>query len=400
MKTPTYSRRDFFKLAGTATAAGLGHKLMPGPAAAAAPQKVPTRAFGKSGIEVSALSLGGMFDIASNQLMLKQALRWGVTYWDTADCYRYGIGSEKGIGKFFNRFPETRGEVFLVTKSDSRSPGGMSKLLERSLERLQTDAIDLYLVHAVRSIDEMGGEIRRWAEKRKAEGKIRLIGFSTHSNMEDCLLGAAELGWVDGIMMTYNFRLMHSDRMRQAVDACHGAGIGLTAMKTQGGGPVRTETESELDLAGRFVQRGFTDAQARLKAVWQNHQIASICSQMPNMSILMSNIAAAVDRLSLSASEAGRMQALAAETAFSYCAGCVDLCEGAVGAALPIGDVMRALMYRRSYGDRALAREVFGRIPPEARRRMARTDFAAAERRCPQKMAIGALMRQALDELA
>ena len=401
MKTPRCSRRDFFKLTGTTAAAGICRSLISGdrPAAAATElQKVPTRPFGKSGREVSILSLGGMFDIANNHLMLKQALRWGVTYWDTADCYQRG--SERGIGKFFKRFPETRKEVFLVTKSDRRSPAGMNKLLERSLDRLQTDYIDLYFVHAVRNIQELDDDTRQWAEKQKAEGRIRLFGFSTHSNMEDCLLAASKLDWIDGIMMTYNFRLMHSDRMRRAVDACVAAGIGLTAMKTQGGGPVQTDTEAELDLAGRFVQRGFTDAQARLKAVWENPQIASICSQMPNMSILTSNIAAAVDRLSLSASETRLLQEHASMSAASYCAGCVDLCEAAVNSAVPIGDIMRALMYCRSYGDREQAKETFAQIPPETRMQIARIDFSAAERCCPQKMEIGRLMREAVDELA
>ncbi|NIO07641.1 MAG: aldo/keto reductase, partial [Deltaproteobacteria bacterium] len=46
------------------------------------------------------------------------------------------------------------------------------------------------------------------------------------SNMEECLLRAAKLNWIDGIMMSYNYRLMHTDRMRAAVDACAKAGIG------------------------------------------------------------------------------------------------------------------------------------------------------------------------------
>ncbi len=403
MERPKCSRRDFLKLTGTTAAAGLCSALLPQDRAAAAAdglQKVPTRPFGKSGLEVSILSLGGMFDIAGNQLMLKQAARWGVTYWDTADCYRYGIGSEQGIGKFFKRYPSTRQQVFLVTKSDSRDPQGMSKLLDRSLDRLQTDSIDLYFVHGVRSLKELDDETRLWAEERKAEGKIRLFGFSTHSNMEECLLGAAKLGWIDGIMMTYNYRLMHTDRMRRAVDACVAAGIGLTAMKTQGGGSVKTDSETEMKLAGRFVQRGFTDAQAKLKAVWENPQIASICSQMPNMSILMSNIAAALDLKSLSSSDLRLLQDNAVETASSYCTGCVDVCEAAVDSAVPIGDVMRALMYCRSYGDREQAKETFARIPAQVCRQIAQTDFSAAERRCPQKMAIGRLMREALDEFA
>jgi predicted aldo/keto reductase-like oxidoreductase len=392
-----WSRRDFFK---TVALSGAGSLLAPAAHLAEAADsnlQVPQRPFGNSGINVSILSLGGMFNIASNQIMLRQAMRWGVTYWDTADCYQNG--SEKGIGKYFSKYPEDRQKVFLVSKADDPSPRGMSRLLDRSLDRMQTDYIDLYFVHGIYRIDEMDDSTRIWAEKAKAAGKIRLFGFSTHSNMEACMLAAARLGWIDGIMMTYNYRLMHTDRMQRAVDACVKAGIGLTAMKTQGGGSVRTDTDTELKLAGRFMQKGFSDAQAKLMAVWQNPQIASICSQMPNMSILMANTAAAMDKTELSATDRKLLQQYARETHRDYCAGCSAICQSAIGEKAPIADVMRYLMYCRSYGDRDYARAEYSKIPPEIRQRLTGIDYAAAEKKCPQKMAIARLMQEAADEL-
>jgi len=70
------------------------------------------------------------------------------------------------------------------------------------------------------------------------------------------------------------------------VDAAIQAGIGLIAMKTQGKGQLGTETEADLKLGGHFIQRGFSQQQAKLKAVWENPQITTICSQMPNTTIL------------------------------------------------------------------------------------------------------------------
>ena len=95
---------------------------------------VPTRPFGRSGIDVPILSLGGMFDIPSNQTMLKQAIRWGVTYWDTAHIYGGGR-SEEGIGEYFKSYPQDRKKIFLVTKSTARSPKGMSSDLEVAITR-------------------------------------------------------------------------------------------------------------------------------------------------------------------------------------------------------------------------------------------------------------------------
>jgi len=391
------SRRDFLKAACTAS---VGSMVAPIDCLAEPPNEfvaMPTRPFGKTGVRVPILGFGGSLDIA--QLMLRGAIKWGVTYWDTANSYMGGH-SEKRVGKYLGKYPEDRKKIFLVTKSHAWTLDGMTSDLNQSLERMKTDYVDLFFVHSVRAINQLDDDIQAWSEKAKAGGKIRFFGFSTHSNMERCMLEAAKLGWIDGIMMSYNYRLMHTDGMRRAVDACVDSGIGLTAMKTQGGGSLRNDTETELKLAGRFLKKGFTDAQAKLKAVWENPNIASICSEMPNMTILMSNVAAALNRTELSSRDMELLRLYAQETRSTYCAGCSGLCESAIGGAVPIGDVMRYLMYCRSYGDRHRAAVSFSEIPERIRHQMANLDYSSAEKKCPQNMAIGKLMREAVKELS
>lgn len=401
MKTKKISRRNFLKTAG---AGSVGAVIGPRVAQSATNvtnvhTQMPTRPFGRSGVEVPILSLGGMFDIPNNQLMLKQAIRMGVTYWDTAHVYGNGV-SEEGIGKYFKRFPEERKKIFLVTKSPDRDPDGMSAHLDLSLKRMNTDTIDLYFMHAFRNTRPLNDKVRAWAEKQKAVGKIKLFGFSTHRNMEKCLANAAKFNWLDGIMMTYNFRLMHTQKMKDAVNACFDAGIGLTAMKTQGGGSIRSSSQEDLALGGRFLEKGFTEEQAKLKAVWENRQIAAICSQMPNMTILMANISAAMDNTNLSAADLDHLTDYANATTSSYCTGCSDICENAIHADVPIADVMRYLMYAESYGDHERAKKYFSRLSETNRIDLAHADYKEAERRCPQKIAIGKLMQRAQDKLA
>jgi predicted aldo/keto reductase-like oxidoreductase len=400
-----FNRREFLK---KAAAIGLGATV--GGTALRRPREasaqitlpkapMPRGSFGRSGIKVSTLSLGGMFDILNNRLMLAKALEWGIDYWDTAEGYGGGR-SEEGIGRWFARNPDTRKQVFLVSKLSLRRGTDFTPRLEACLKRLHTDYIDLLFVHGIRGIHDVDPRLKCWSQAMKKAGKLRLFGFSTHSNMEDCLEGAARLPWIDGIMFTYNYRLMHEPRMNAAVEACYRAGIGLTAMKTQGGGPVKSDSESEIKMAGRFVQKGFTPHQAKLMSVWEDKRIVSICSQMPNLSIMATNATAAVDQTRLSQADRALLSQYARETCGDYCAGCGRLCSEALGNKVPVNDVMRCLMYIHSYQDLMLARSTFKMLPAQTTALLAQLDFNAAERSCPRNLPIGRMMQEAMELLA
>jgi predicted aldo/keto reductase-like oxidoreductase len=402
-----FTRRDFVKtvgLAGLAVAGGraTGALAAPEPKAATAPAgTMPKRKLGKTGVEVSVLNLGGMFDTINNQLLLKQAMKWGVTYWDTAESYGNGL-SEEGMGRFFARNPEARKEIFLVTKLQAKG-GDLTERLNKGLKRLQTEYVDLFFIHAITDIGEMTPAIKTWAAEMKKAGKIKFFGFSTHTNMEDCLSGAAKLDWIDAVMFTYNFRVMNAPKMKEALNACEKAGVGLVAMKSMGvgvPGAKKEASEAKLEMADHFLKRGFTDKQAKLKIVWENPQIASLCSQMPSLTILMANVAAARDQVKLSREEMESLRQYALETQADYCAGCGSICQEAVGGAVPVNEVMRALMYHRYYGEPELARETFAGLPEAVRQRLTEVDYSRAEQACPHRLAIAQLMRQAAEMLA
>ncbi|MHB9072352.1 MAG: aldo/keto reductase [Desulfobaccales bacterium] len=399
-----YTRRDFVKtlgLTGLALGTGtVGAMAAPEPAGGAKAATVPKRKLGKTGVDVSILNLGGMFDTINNQLLLKQAMKWGVKYWDTAESYGNGL-SEEGYGRFFARNPEARKEIFLVTKLVPKG-GNLTERLDKSLKRLQTDHVDLFFIHAITGIDQMTPAFKDWAAEMKKAGKIKFFGFSTHTNMDDCLLGAAKLDWIDAVMLTYNFRTMQSPKMQDALNACAKSGVGLVAMKTQGGGPgpSKAATKSELKVVEGFEKRGFSDKQAKLKVVWENPQIASLCSQMPSLSILSANVAAARDLTKLAKAEFESLRQYALETKADYCAGCGSICQAAVGGAVPVNEVMRCLMYHRDYGEPELARQTFAGLPEAVRQRLTEMDYSRAEQACPQGLAIAALMRQAQEMLA
>jgi len=361
--------------------------------------RMPSRPFGKTGVELPILTFGAMFNVGAAPFLFKQALEWGLTCWDTADCYNFSGFSEDAIGRYFEKNPAARDQVFLITKCDEREPRGMDRLLRRSLDRMHRTQIDLYLIHGASDFDEMSPAVFDWAARAKQEGRIRFFGFSTHKNMEECLFRAARADGGDGIMFTCNYRLLQSDRMQAAIQACADKGIGLIAMKTQGGGQVQTGSPAELKLAGRFVEAGFTDAQAKLKAVWEDTRITTITSLCKTTTILTANVAAALGRKTLAQADRELFRQAAQETCSGYCAGCARICEEATAGRPPISDAMRHLMYYHSYGDPDLARREFAALPAAARALLAGADYTAAEARCPQRMPIARLMREAIERL-
>jgi predicted aldo/keto reductase-like oxidoreductase len=400
------SRRNFIKTAGVIGAGSMLASLAPIVDASDRNsskntdlQTLPTRPFGKTGVNVSILSLGGVLGM-SDLIVFRQAMKMGVTYWDTADSYGRGK-NEQAIGKYFAKFPNDRKKVFLVTKGATSNPQKLTEKLNTSLHRMNTSYVDMYLIHYVKDVkDELTSDVKAWAEKAKAEGKIRFFGFSAHKNMENSMLAAAQLGWIDGIMMSYNYRLMVKDEMKRAVDACVEAGIGLTAMKTQAAflanfyATIGSKTDEALNMTESFLKRGYTEEQAKLKVVWQNPNIASICSAMPNMTILQANAAAALNKNKLSLSDKQLFEQYAYKTAGGYCAGCADTCESAVDFRVPISDVLRCSMYYNGYGDRDKALALFNVLPTEQKANIVKTDYTKAEKNCPQNIQIGKVLKK------
>ena len=101
--------------------------------------------------------------------------------------------------------------------------------------RMKTDYIDLYFgVHGLSNPAQLNDEMKKWVEKAKERKVIKYFGFSTHTNVAGCLMGASKLDWIDAVMPIYNFRVMQDQKLIDAVQACYDAGVGIIAMKTQG----------------------------------------------------------------------------------------------------------------------------------------------------------------------
>jgi aryl-alcohol dehydrogenase-like predicted oxidoreductase len=398
------NRRNFLKTIG---AAGLGSVLASNASAEPnepnAPQQgqspqVPKRKLGRTDTEVSALCLGAI-EITDHQAVLHACAKWGVNYWDTASGYTGG-NSELAIGKFLKANPEMRKKIVIATKaSNASSVEEVEQRLRTSLERMNTDYVDVfYGVHVLDDISQLKEELKPWAENAKKQGLIKYFGFSTHKNMPANLAAAAKLGWVDAILTTHNFRLTKSAEMQKAIDLCHKAGVALTAMKTQKS--VTVATEKDRMLIEHFTSKGFTEGQAKIKAVLEDERFASVSVGMTSVALVTENVAAALDKTKLTADDKDVLAWYAQATCSGYCAGCGYICDAAAPDVPCISDIMRSLMYHNSYGNKELARQAFAEIPADVKAKLLTTDYRLAEARCPQRMPIAKLVAQAVAQLA
>ncbi|HWE39250.1 MAG TPA: aldo/keto reductase [Isosphaeraceae bacterium] len=387
------SRRRFLK---TAAATGAALSATSGALAVAAPdeKELPQIILGKTGAKVSRLGMGTSWDVAPG--FVQEMLKNGVRYIDTAEGYSRGQ-AEKQTGLALER-SGLRKEVYLVTKTNAygvgRDPAEMRNHLDKSLERLRTDHVDSFYMHGM-----TGGNIpvlkdpayKAAFEALKKAGKIRFAGLSCHDKrLPEVVEAAAECGWIDQIMIQYNYRTMDADVIRRAVDKASKANLGLVAMKTQGGAGSFQE-QGPSPKFDEFKGKGFNKYQAAIKAVFADERFQVVVSEMTNRDQFRDNTAAA--REPLTAKQARLLEEHRVRTAHLYCHGCGHLCETAA-KGVPVATVLRYLRYYEVYGKRQEARALYQALPPEARA-LAEADLPAAQAACPHGLPVVDLITRA-----
>jgi uncharacterized protein len=151
-----------------------------------------TRAFGKTGMQVPILSFGAQRIVDAHGCSEEEAIRIvhramdeGITYFDTAPSYSKGQ-SEERLGKALVH-DGRRARVHLATKTHDRTRDGSLKLLEESLQRLQTDRVEEWRLHNVATMEELDrifasdGALKALEEAR-SQGLIKYISISGHTN--------------------------------------------------------------------------------------------------------------------------------------------------------------------------------------------------------------------------
>jgi predicted aldo/keto reductase-like oxidoreductase len=392
------SRRDFLK---TAAIAGGSGAIAPTASAWAAPGELPVVTLGKTGQKVPALGMGTSWAVAPS--FVQAALAAGIRYIDTSESYEGGA-AERTLGEVIARTGK-RKDVYLVTKNSRRKIGGpgafaaYEKQLNASLERLRTDYVDCYYLHGVSGRELplfKDPDVKAAFEKLKKSGKIRFCGLSCHDRqLPEIVTAAAECGFIDQIMIQYNFRTMNGDAIRRALDAAAKANLGLVAMKTQGGADNFPAGHEPPELRP-IMEKGFNWPQAAIKKIFAEHRMQAVVSEMTNRDQLRENMAAASNP-ALSLRDQRLLEEYRQATAHLYCHGCGQHCEPAAGG-VAVAEILRYLRYDEAYGKRTRARELYQALSPEARD-IARADLAAIQSACPHGLPVADLLRRAEEKM-
>ena len=231
------------------------------------PGTLPTRRLGRTELDVPILSLGGshLTQAPSEQAartLIETALEEGIRFFDTAESYGDGR-SERWLGAALRG---ARDSVLLMSKTfafPARTAESARRHLEGTLERLQTDRLDLWQLHSVRSVEDVDrafgkGGAMEYILEAKAQGIARYIGVTGHvfPAAQRRALDYWDRGMrFDAMQMPLNPMDFHQQSFqREVLPELARRGIGVIAMKTS--------------ADGRLIRDGICTVAECLRYVW------------------------------------------------------------------------------------------------------------------------------------
>lgn len=304
-----------------------------------APVAMRFRQLGATGLEVSEISFGSYgFD---NPALLMAALDQGITTICTSANYQNGR-AEASIGKAIANLGSRRDELVVFTGDmfkTNATKGDVLDAIDSSLQRLQTDHVEIYRITNVTSLDELRIDAlyEAFAEAKKA-GKVSHLGLSGHhGGMQEVLNAAVEDGRYEVLFTKYDFA-SYPDQ-DNILETAAKKGIGTMVFKTNAGN--RKNEIKDLEAGGLSFR------QATIKWALSQSYVASVCVGITNFDEIR-EYANAVGK-PLNEAEVAMLRRYADEMYDRYCRFCGE-CEKSCPHGVAIADVNRYAMYFKYYG--------------------------------------------------
>lgn len=310
-------------------------------------RKLVYRTLGKTGIRVPVIGMGILS--SGSPALIKAALEAGITHFDSTAGQPQQMRNEEMIGEIFKG--RLRESVIYGTKihlpqnyetglyENTATEQEFTRLFDTALQRLQMDYVDILYQHMVSRRESAFYEpVMKAMEKAKKAGKARFLGITSHSNVPEAVLAAADSQFYDIVMASYNPRQQNWLQVKEAFARAADAGLGVVAIKV-----IRGDIEKGQKPVNPV---------ASLKWVLQDTNVHATIPGFSNFEEMNEDLSVMED-LELTEAE---MNDLKKEASYSglfcqSCGQCLRYCR----AKLPIPDIMRAYMYTYGYRQPILA---------------------------------------------
>ncbi len=386
------------------------------------------RRLGRTGAMVSDIGSG----IPTSSSVLKAVLDSGVNFIETSESYSNGR-NESLIGNVIKDLE--REKLFLATKAYPamklfKSQDDVIQRAEGSLKRLQTEYIDLYMVHQAQNIFRVKDDyFHKAADILKKQGKIRFTGLSCHApewgpesseNLEDILMSAIEDGLYDVLFLPYNF--LSNNMGERILKACNEHDIGTMIMKSN---PILAyenylsmmERGSEVTRADQKYYEGLHEAMqdadiffkmynmndmeeikdGAIQFILSNPNVHTICCRFRTFSDIQKYVGLSGtildDRL------AGILDDFKNHLGSLNCRIGCNICEKACPHQVPVNTVMRYNYYFHSHGMEKTAMQYYQDLPGE-KAGLCRDCEGYCEKACPHGVLSRFLLAQVHEELS
>jgi len=343
---------------------------------------------GKTGLKVSDVSCGAISLFEPN--VLRYAYECGVTYFDTAEGYL----RQKGEVYVGQGLKGVRDKVIITTKHPMNFRQTIDKAsvlqrVEASLKRLQTDYIDVAMIHNIDDLTPLvaNQEILAAYDQLRKDGKVRFTGFSSH-NAKLTLKQALDTDFAQVVLFMYSH--MDGKGIESMIQAAHEKGIGIVAMKIFAGG-MQGNLKS-------LVGKDASYPQAAIRWVLSNPDIDTCIPTMASYSHVEEYVAASgqgLNRADLRLIASYQQQAKNLYCRVS-CRECLSACPNNVA----VNDVLRYTMYFENFRREKEAIDYYAEMEPERKPLNCANCLGHCDNACPYGLSVKAKLLRAHDILS